>query len=159
LRARLKRELLVTAAAAAIALTFLALGCAGLFMRPLRRVVVNMKAGSGGVSASRIKIRGNDEFAELARGYNGMADAIEQRDELLAKAKQEKSDLLRSMYPSGVAERVFLGNLLFGLALLSAHKFSSRSRLRPWSMQWTAAGWSRATSAPLPKRGVRLSCR
>ena len=35
-----------------------------------------------------------------------MADAIEQRDKLLAKAEQEKGDLLRRMYPAGVAERV-----------------------------------------------------
>jgi class 3 adenylate cyclase len=41
--------------------------------------------------------------------YNGMADAIEQRDKLLAKAEQEKGDLLRSMYPAGVAERVCIG--------------------------------------------------
>jgi len=106
---RLKRDLLVAAAAAAIALTFLALVCAGLFMRPLRRVVVGMKAVSSGSSASRIKIRGNDDFAELARGYNGMADAIEQRDKLLVKAEQEKSDLLRNMYPSGLGLRVSNG--------------------------------------------------
>src|SRR3984957_12648535 len=103
---RLKRDLLVVAAAAAIVLTFLALACARLFMRPLRRVVVGMKAGSGGTTSKRIKIRGNDEFADLARGFNGMADAIEQRDKLLAKTEQEKGDLLRSMYPSGLAERV-----------------------------------------------------
>jgi class 3 adenylate cyclase len=106
---RLRRELLVAAAVAAIALTFLALACAGLFMRPLRRVVAGIKAISGGAVASRIKIRGNDEFAELARGYNEMADAIEQRNKLLAKAEQEKGDLLRSMYPAGVAERVCSG--------------------------------------------------
>src|SRR5260370_34751857 len=61
---RLKRELLVAAAVAAIALTFLALACVGLFMRPLRRVVAGMKAFSGCASASHIKIRGNDEFAK-----------------------------------------------------------------------------------------------
>src|SRR3984957_13998097 len=103
---RLKRDLLVAAAAATIALTFLALICASLFMRPLRRVVAGMKTVSDGASASRIKIRGSDDFAELAHGYNGMADAIEQRDKLLAKAEQEKGDLLRRMYPAGVAERV-----------------------------------------------------
>ena len=106
---RLKRDLLVAAAVAAIALTFMALACAGLFMRPLRRVVAAIKAVSGGAVASRIEIRGNDEFAELARGYNGMADAIEQRDKLLVKAEEEKGDLLRSMYPAGVAERVRSG--------------------------------------------------
>jgi class 3 adenylate cyclase len=103
---RLKRDLLVVAAAAAIALTFLALACAGLFMRPLRRVVVGMKGGTGRIASKRIKVRGNDEFADLARGFNGMADAIEQRDKLLAKAEQEKDEMLRSMYPSGLAERM-----------------------------------------------------
>lgn len=106
---QLKRDLLVAAAAAAIALTFLALACAGLFTRPLRRIVAGMKAFSGGAAASPIIIRGNDEFAELARGYNGMADAIQQRDQQLAEAEQERSELLRSIYPAGVAERVRSG--------------------------------------------------
>jgi class 3 adenylate cyclase len=106
---RLKRDLLVAAAISAIALTFLALACAGLFMRPLRRVLAGMKAASGGATTSRIKIRGNDEFAELTRGYNGMADAIQQRDTRLAEAEQERGELLRSIYPAGVAERVRSG--------------------------------------------------
>jgi class 3 adenylate cyclase len=106
---RLKRDLLVAAAAAAIALTFLALVYAGLFMRPLRSVVAGMQAVSSGSSASRIKIQGNDDFAALARGYNGMADEIERRNNLLVKAAQENSDLLRSMYPSGLGERVSNG--------------------------------------------------
>jgi class 3 adenylate cyclase len=141
---RLKRNLLVAGAAAAIALTFLALVCAGLFMRPLRRVVASIKAFSGGAAASRIKIRGNDEFAELARGYNGMADAIEKRDKLLAKAEQEKFDLLRSMYPAGVAERVCSGAevtaetvsnvtvavaLIDGLDMLAANRSAAEVRI------------------------------
>ena len=103
---RLKRDLLITAAVAAIVLTFLALACAGLFMRPLRRVVAGMQSIAGGAAAAPIEIRGNDEFAELARGFNQMAGAIEQRDKRLAEADQEKGELLRSIYPAGVAERV-----------------------------------------------------
>jgi class 3 adenylate cyclase len=106
---RLRRDLLVAAGVAAIALTFLALICAGVFMRPLRRVVAGMQAVGRGATASRIKIQGKDEFAELARGYNGMADAIEQRDKRLAEAEQEKGELLLGMYPTGVAERVRSG--------------------------------------------------
>ncbi|MBV8330405.1 MAG: HAMP domain-containing protein [Verrucomicrobia bacterium] len=106
---RLERDLLVAAAVAAIVLTFLALVCAGLFMRPLRRVVAGMQRIAGGAAAARIEVRGNDEFAELARGFNGMADAIEQRDKRLAEADQEKGELLRSIYPAGVAERLRSG--------------------------------------------------
>ena len=106
---RLERDLLVAAAVAAIVLTFLALACAGLFMRPLRRVVAGMQRIAAGSAAGRIEVRGNDEFAELARGFNGMADAIEQRDKRLAEADQEKGELLRSIYPAGVAERLRSG--------------------------------------------------
>jgi class 3 adenylate cyclase len=106
---RLKRDLLVAAALAAIALTFLALGCAGLFMRPLRRIIAGMHAASSGKHATRIEVRGNDDFAELARGFNGMADSIKQRDKRLADAEREKGELLRSIYPAGLAERVRSG--------------------------------------------------
>jgi class 3 adenylate cyclase len=101
--------LLAAAALAAIVLTFLALACAGLFMRPLRRVIAGMHAASRGNETARIEIRGNDEFAELARGYNAMADAIKQRDSRLVEAEREKAELLHSMYPAGVAERVRSG--------------------------------------------------
>jgi class 3 adenylate cyclase len=106
---RFKRNLLVAAAFAAILLTFLALACAGLFMRPLRRIIAGMRAASSGRDVSRIEIPGNDEFAELARGYNAMADAIKQRDNRLADIEREKGELLYSMYPAGVAERVRSG--------------------------------------------------
>jgi class 3 adenylate cyclase len=106
---RLKSDLLVAAAVVAIALTFLALACAGLFVRPLRRVVAGMESLSGGRATSRIAIHGNDEFAELARGYNSMADAIEQRDKRLAETEQQRAELLHILYPAGVAERVRSG--------------------------------------------------
>jgi class 3 adenylate cyclase len=106
---QLKRDLLVAAAAAAIVLTFLALACAGLFMRPVRRVIAAMQAVNSGKTAAPLEVRGNDEFAELTRGYNGMADAVKQRDKRLADAELEKGELLRSIYPAGVAERLRSG--------------------------------------------------
>jgi hypothetical protein len=56
-----------------------------------------------------VPVRGDDEFGKLARGYNGMADAIEQRDQRLTAAEQEKTELLRAIYPEGVAERMRSG--------------------------------------------------
>ena len=74
-------------------------------MRPLRQVIAGMQAASSANEAARIESRGNDEFAELARGYNAMADAIKQRDSRLVEAEREKGELLHGMYPAGVAER------------------------------------------------------
>ena len=107
--ARLNRDLLVAAAAAAILLTFLALACAGLFMRPLRRVIAAMQSRIAGGDAVPIAVRGNDEFAELARGYNGLAATIGERDRQVAAAERRTDELLRSLYPAGLAERMRSG--------------------------------------------------
>src|SRR5260370_37768256 len=80
---RLKRELLVTAAVAAIALTFLALACVGLFMRPLRRVDAGIKTVSGGAVDSSIKLPGRHEVTSLARGASCTADRIQDTDKML----------------------------------------------------------------------------
>jgi class 3 adenylate cyclase len=141
---RLKRNLLLAAAFAAILLTFLALVCAGLFMRPLRRIIAGMRAASSGGDGTRIEIRGNDEFAELARGYNVMADAIKERDNRLIDTEREKGELLHSMYPAGVAERVRSGAevtaetvsnvtiasvLVHGLDMLAANRSATEIRI------------------------------
>jgi class 3 adenylate cyclase len=139
-----KRNLLVAAAFAAILLTFLALACAGLFMRPLRRIIAGMRAASSGRDVSRIEISGNDEFGELACGYNAMAEAIKQRDNRLADIEREKGELLYSMYPAGVAERVRSGAevtadtvsnvtvaivLIHGLDVLAANRSATEIRV------------------------------
>ena len=105
----LKRQLLVAGASVAILLTFLALACAGLFTRPLRRVVAGMQGLSGGKAAEPIEVTGNDEFAELGRGYNAMAATIGERDRQLAAAEQRTDDLLHSLYPAGLAEKIRSG--------------------------------------------------
>ena len=104
--ARLNRDLLVAAAAAAIALTFLALACAGLFMRPLRRVVAGMRSLAAEGSAAPLEVHGDDEFAALARGYNAMAATIEERDRRVAAAERKADELLGRLYPTGLAERM-----------------------------------------------------
>lgn len=104
--ARLNRDLLVAAAVAAILLTFLALACAGLFMKPLHRVVAGMQARASGGDIDPLTVRGDDEFAELARGYNAMAATIGERDRQLAAAEQTSTELLRHLYPAGLIERM-----------------------------------------------------
>ena len=109
---RLNRDLLVAGSTAAILLTFLALGCAGLFMRPLRRVITGMQAMTTGGSVKPIEVIGTDEFAELAVGYNAMATTIQQRDDQVATAEGRSNQLLGNLYPAGLADRVRSGTEL-----------------------------------------------
>jgi class 3 adenylate cyclase len=107
--ARLRRSLLTAAAAAAIGLTFAAVACAAAFTRPLRRVLAGMKSVDARGGLARVPVEGDDEFGELARGYNTMADTIDDRTRSLAAADQEKADLLRLIYPEAVAEKLRKG--------------------------------------------------
>ena len=110
--AQLNRDLLVAGALAAILLTFVALGCAGLFTRPLRRVLAGMQALAAGGDATPIEVNGDDEFAELGRGYNAMAGVIAGRERQVAAAEQKTNDLLQNLYPAGLAERMRGGGAL-----------------------------------------------
>ena len=104
--AELRRNLLTAAGVAAIVLTFLALASAAAFTRPLRQVLAGMRRFASSGDLSRAPVEGGDEFADLARGYNAMVDAIEASEVHLARADEEKSALLRLIYPEAMAERV-----------------------------------------------------
>ncbi len=51
-------------------------------MKPLRQIGRAAKSFSRGKFNVRVKVRGNDELAELARSFNQMASAIESKDEM-----------------------------------------------------------------------------
>jgi class 3 adenylate cyclase len=107
--ARLGRDLLVAAAAASIALTVLALACAGLFMRPLNQVIAAMAALAAGRDVAPLDAAGSDEFSALARGVNATAATLKARNLQVTAAEQRTDDLLRSVYPAGLAERMRSG--------------------------------------------------
>jgi class 3 adenylate cyclase len=104
--ARLRRNLLTAAALAAVLLTFLALASAAGFTRPLRRVLVAMRLFNDRGELSTVPVQDGDEFGELARGYNAMSASIGTRDQALAEADQDRSALLRMIYPEAIAERM-----------------------------------------------------
>ena len=110
---QLNRDLAVAAGAAAIVLTFLALGCASLFLRPLRRVVAAGRTLEPTLAAGRdpvlIDVNGNDEFADLARGHNRLAAEIAARGRRIAAAERKADAMLDSLYPAGVAARLRSG--------------------------------------------------
>ena len=107
--AQLARDLLVAAAAASIALTFLALGCARVFTRPLERVISVMRRLIAGETVEPVPVTGDDEFAALSGGFNGTAALIQERDQRIAAAELRADTLLRSVYPAGLAERIRSG--------------------------------------------------
>ncbi len=107
--AAFSRNLLIAASITSVVLTLLALAWAAYFTRPLRRVLTGMEAMQSGGAMAHVQVTGKDEFAELARGYNNMADAIAGRDAQIATYESDKADTLRALYPQAWAERVRSG--------------------------------------------------
>lgn len=104
-----RTALLVAIALTTIALTFLSFLGTEAFVRPIRAIMEGIKAFGAGDDRARIAVKGSDEFAELARGFNSMADEIETRNAHIREKTEEYEQLLKNVYPEIVAERVKLG--------------------------------------------------
>ncbi|RBP07435.1 class 3 adenylate cyclase [Roseiarcus fermentans] len=105
----LRRDLLAAAALAAVALTLFALGCASVFTRPIRGILAAMVSFRDKRELRRVPVTSSDEFGDLETGYNAMADEIDARDQAIRVLNREKEQMVRSMYPATVAERLQRG--------------------------------------------------
>lgn len=110
--ARMARYLLVAAGAAAVALTVAALVLSSILTRPLHRVIDGMRQLTAGERVVRLDDSSTDEYGDLARGFNTMAAAIEERDTRIAVASETTDNLLRRLYPSALFERARSGTEL-----------------------------------------------
>jgi class 3 adenylate cyclase len=105
----LRRDLLAAAGLSTVVLTLFALASASVFIRPIRRILGAMASATDNRGIEHIPVKGSDEFAELQKGYNAMADAIEERDRRIAALEQDKDRMLHSIYPAVLADRLQRG--------------------------------------------------
>ena len=105
------RSLALIAAAAVVVLTIGSLIAAGAFAGPLRRLMDAANRLASGDDMARAEVASRDEFGELARGFNQMADAIGQRNAAIEAKTQEYENLLRNVYPDIIADRMRQGEV------------------------------------------------
>ncbi|RUW86307.1 adenylate/guanylate cyclase domain-containing protein [Mesorhizobium sp. M1E.F.Ca.ET.063.01.1.1] len=104
-----RRRVVQVAAAAAAVLTLVSLFAAGAFTRPIREVLAGVNRLAAGDEKTRIPVNGSDEFSELSRAFNTMADEIATRSDKIAQKTGEYEALLRNVFPEIVAERIKMG--------------------------------------------------
>ncbi|MGK9171111.1 HAMP domain-containing protein [Inquilinus limosus] len=105
-----RRRVIQVAAAAAAVLTIASLFAAGAFTRPIRKVLAGVNRLAAGDEKTRIPVNGSDEFSELSRAFNSMADEIAARSDKLAQKTGEYEALLLNVFPEVVAERIKMGD-------------------------------------------------
>ena len=111
--------------------TALTVGFTLLTTRPIRRISRTAKQLSGGRYEKRVTVGGNDELCQLARDFNAMADALEQKIRDLEDAAQRQRDFTAS----------FAHELKTPLTSVIGYADTLRSRELPRERQVEAAGY------------------
>lgn len=106
---RLARNLLLLAAVLIPAITFLTLGMARAFIRPIRRLLDATDQIRAGNYNIHIPMAADDEFGDLAKAFNTMSDTLEEREDSLREQVEENDRLLRSILPGSAASRLKQG--------------------------------------------------
>ncbi|TDU00741.1 class 3 adenylate cyclase [Azorhizobium sp. AG788] len=109
----LRHSILVVAALAAVILTAISVALASVFTRPIQAVLAGVNTLAAGDESVRIPVKGRDEFADLARAFNAMANEIAERSARIEQKTVEYEQLLRNFYPDLIADRIRNGEGAF----------------------------------------------
>jgi class 3 adenylate cyclase len=103
----LGRKVVMVASGIGIAVTILALLFASLLTKPLRILTAGARRLGSGETNVKVHLGSHDEFGELGRVFNEMADSIRSQKEQLESQVRENQELLLNILPaSAVAQRM-----------------------------------------------------
>jgi class 3 adenylate cyclase len=102
----LGRKVVTVASAMGLGVSLLALMFANLLTRPLRMLTKGAKRLGAGETDVKVNLKSRDEFGDLGRVFNEMADSIRLQKEKLEEQVRENQELLLNILPaSAIAQR------------------------------------------------------
>ena len=103
----LGRKVIMVASGIGIAVTIIALLFSSLLTKPLRILTTGARRLGSGETNVKVNLGSHDEFGELGRVFNEMADSIRSQKEQLESQVRENQELLLNILPaSAVAQRM-----------------------------------------------------
>ena len=99
------RTVIIVASGMALLVSLLALVCSSLLTRPLRLLTEGAKRLGSGDTGVRVNIKSKDEFGELGRVFNEMAESIKSQTSKLEEQVHENQELLLSILPASAVEQ------------------------------------------------------
>ncbi|MBM3966281.1 MAG: HAMP domain-containing protein, partial [Planctomycetes bacterium] len=99
------RKVLIVASGMALLVSLLAIVCSSLLTRPLRLLTEGAKRLGAGDTGVRVNIKSQDDFGELGRVFNEMADSIKSQTSKLEDQVRENQELLLSILPASAVEQ------------------------------------------------------
>ena len=107
---RLQRRAMLALLAVILGVTLLSAVLAGLFLRPLTRLIDGVRKIESGDTDVAIKAYGHDELARLAHAFNDMAVGIRKQQEVIRTKNLENEKLLFNILPKDIAQRFKRGD-------------------------------------------------
>lgn len=90
----------------AVIVTIVAVVISSVFIKPIQKIIASARKISSGDINAVVDVASRDEFGELAESFNTMVQSLQTQTKLIEKKNQENEDLLLSVFPSSVTERL-----------------------------------------------------
>ncbi len=104
-----QKRVLITTVAIVVLITLAAMLLSHLFVRPIRLLNQGFNQFSKGNTDVKVEIDSKDEFHELAQSFNQMVQVLQTKTQQLQATSQENEELLLSILPGPVAQRIKQG--------------------------------------------------
>ena len=109
-----QRRVLLATAIIVLLVTLIASILSYYFIRPIRTLIDGFREVGKGNTNVKVKVQSKDEFRELANSFNEMVDNLDHQKKLVKEKNEENEELLLSILPEPVAERVKKGEESIG---------------------------------------------
>ncbi|GAB4529962.1 MAG: adenylate/guanylate cyclase domain-containing protein [Pleurocapsa sp.] len=104
-----QKKVLYSTAIIVLLVTMIASILSYYFVRPIKILMDGFRQVSKGKTDVKVKLKGKDEFRELAHSFNDMVDSLDQQKQVIQEKIQENEQLLLSILPEPVAQRIKKG--------------------------------------------------
>ena len=109
-----QRNVLLATSIIVLLVTLIASILSYYFIRPIRTLIEGFRQVGKGDTTVKVKVKSKDEFRELATSFNEMVDNLDRQKKLIQEKNEENEELLLSILPEPVAERVKKGEESIG---------------------------------------------
>ena len=122
-----------------LVVAFLAILLAQYFVQPIDKLAAAANRIAAGEDEVHVEIASDDEFGDLARNFNSMADSIHDQKAAIAETNAENERLLLNILPAAIAERLRAGERIADTLQQVSVVFIHMLGFSKLSEHWTAA--------------------
>ena len=109
-----QRRVLLATSIIVLLVTLIASILSYYFISPIRTLIDGFRQVGKGNTHVNIQVKSKDEFRELANSFNEMVDNLDHQKKLIQEKNEENEELLLSILPEPVAQRVKNGEETIG---------------------------------------------